>query len=157
MDDQIAFCGGLHPQPTEDSHVKLVDIHTGVVRIIGAGAWWAEGTPSEIAKVNHWHCAGSDDGRWVVSDNWHGDLWLHEGKTARSHMLTQGHRTYGKASTPKWAGTADGTQVVFCSHLLGNPNVCVATIPQALQDGNITPKREKPEAAKSGSGAKKQD
>ncbi len=141
VEDQIAFCGGQHAKPTEDASVKLVNIRTGVVRIIGSGSWWKQGKPEEIAKYNHWHCAGSDDGRWVVSDNWHGDLWLHEGKTARSFLLTQGHRTYGKGEHPEMGWNRDGTQVIFCSHKLGNPNVCVATIPEPMQKANITPKK----------------
>lgn len=143
VDDQIAFCGGLHLKPLEDSHVKLLDIHTGQIRILGAGAWWEGATPEQLGKCNHWHCAGSDDGRWVVSDNWHGDLWLHEGKTARSFLLTQGHRTYGKGDHPEMGWDRKGEQLVFCSHKLGNPNVCIVKIPKNLQDANLTPKREK--------------
>ena len=141
VDDQIAFCGGTHEPPTEDSHVKLVDVHSGQVRILGAGSWWKEGKPSEIAKYNHWHCAGSDDGRWVVSDNWHGDLWLHEGQTARSVLLTQGHRTYGKGAHPEMGWDRNGEKIVFASQKRGNVDVCIVTIPDALQKANITTKR----------------
>jgi oligogalacturonide lyase len=133
-DDQLVFCGGLHPKPTEDAHVKVVNVHSGVVRILGAGSWWPGATPAEIAKRNFWHCAGSDDGRWVAADNWHGDITLFEGTTARPRVLTVGHRTYGQGEHPHVGWDRQGQQVVFTSHRFGNPDVCVATIPAAWQE-----------------------
>lgn len=135
-DEQIVFCGGLHPKPTEDSHVKVVNVRTGEVRILGAGSWWPEGTPAEISKRNYWHCAGSDDGHWVAADNWHGDITLFEGKTTRARTLTTKHRTYGGGAHPHVGWDRRGEQVVFTSHKLGSPDVCIATIPQAWQDDN---------------------
>jgi hypothetical protein len=129
IDDQLLFVGGVHPEPNEDSHVKVVDVTTGIVRIIGAGAWWPQGTDEAIARVNWWHPSGSVDGYWVAADNWHGDIMLFEGKTTRPRLLTQGHRTYGHGEHPHvgWDRTADA--VVFTSHKLGSPDVCIATIP----------------------------
>ncbi len=140
-EDQLVFCGGVHPKPTEDAHVKVVHIRTGQVRILGAGSWWAGATPEGISKWNHWHCSGSDDGRWVASDNWHGDITLFEGRTTRPRLLTQGHRTYGKGDHPHVGWDRRGEQVIFASHLLGDPNVCVATIPEAMQKENPTARR----------------
>jgi oligogalacturonide lyase len=134
VNDQILFCGGKSPTATEVSHVKVLNIYSGEVRIAGAGAWWPEGTPAEAARVNWWHVAGSADGRWVAADNWHGGIMLFEGKTTRPHLLTNGHRTYGKGDHPHVGWDRKGEKVVFCSELLGNPNVCVATIPKAWQD-----------------------
>jgi hypothetical protein len=139
VDDQLVFCGGLHPKPTEDSHVKTVNVHSGVTRILGAGAWWPGATPAEVAKLNFWHCAGSDDGRWVAADNWHGDITLFEGHTTRPRVLTVGHRTYGRGEHPHVGWDPKGRQVVFTSHRLGNADVCVATIPDAWQQANPTP------------------
>jgi len=136
VDDQILFCGGTHTKPTENSHVKVFDTKTGVVRIIGAGSWWAGGTPEEISKYNWWHADGSDDGRWVVADNWHGDIILFEGKTTRPRMLTLGHRTYGEGSHPHVGFDRAGKSVIFTSHLLGDENVCIAEIPDAWQREN---------------------
>lgn len=135
-DEQLVFCGGLHPQPTEDAHVKVVNVNTGDVRILGAGAWWPGGTDVEVAKRNFWHCAGSDDGRWVVADNWHGDITIFEGKTTRPRLLTQGHRTYGGGDHPHPGWDRNGEQIVFTSHKLGDPNVCVVTIPRTWQEEN---------------------
>lgn len=136
VNDQILFCGGTHAEPTEDAHVKVLNIHSGEVRIVGAGAWWAGGAPSEIAKENWWHADGGPYGRWVVADNWHGDIVLFQANTTRERELTLGHRTYGKGDHPHVGWDNRGAQVVFTSHLLGDPNVCVATIPQAWQDEN---------------------
>ena len=132
--DRLLFCGGIHPKPGEDSHVKVLDMRTGEVRIIGEGAWWPGGSESEIAKRNWWHASGSEDGRWVAADNWHGDIMLFEGKTSRPRLLTAGHRTYGKGEHPHVGWDRAGRQVVFTSHLLGSPDVCVATVPEAWQD-----------------------
>jgi hypothetical protein len=136
VNDQLIFCGGTHPMPTEDSHVKVLDTHTGSVRVIGTGSWWQGATPEQLAKVNWWHSDGSDDGRWVVADNWYGDIMLFEGKTTRPHLLTGGHRTYGHGDHPHVGFDRACRQVVFTSGLLGNANVCVATIPKDWQEKN---------------------
>lgn len=132
--DQMLFCGGKSPTASVLSHVKALDIHTGEVRVVGAGTWWPEGTPAETARLNWWHAAGTPDGRWVAADNWHGDIMLFEGKTTRPHLLTAGHRTYGKGEHPHVGWDRKGEKVVFASHLLGNLDVCVATIPHAWQE-----------------------
>jgi hypothetical protein len=109
---------------------------TGTVRVVGTGAWWADGTPETISRYNWWHADGSDDGRWIVADNWHGDIMLFEGKTTRPRLLTGNHRTYGKGNHPHVGFDRAGKSVVFASHLLGDENVCVATIPEAWQREN---------------------
>lgn len=134
MHDQLLFCGGKSSTEAVLSHVKVLNIYSGEVRIVGAGAWWPEATPSEAARLNWWHAAGSADGRWIAADNWHGDIMLFEGKTTRPHLLTSGHRTYGKGEHPHVGWDRKGEKVIFGSHLLGNLNVCVATIPKAWQD-----------------------
>ncbi|GMW00483.1 MAG: hypothetical protein AMXMBFR84_16200 [Candidatus Hydrogenedentota bacterium] len=139
VDDQIIFCGGVNPKPTEDSHVKVLNIYNGQVRIAGAGAWWPAATPETITRLNWWHAAGSADGRWIIADNWHGDLMLFEGQTTRPKLLTKDHRTYGKGDHPHVGWDRTGRQAVFTSHRLGNPDVCVATIPEQWQADNSTP------------------
>ena len=135
-EDRMVFCSGIHPEPVEDAHVKVINLKTGVVRIIGTGAWWPTGQDEEVAKQNFWHCSGSEDGRWVAADNWHGDITIFEGKTSRPRTLTVGHRTYGHGDHPHVGWDRQGKQVVFTSHMLGDPNVCVATIPDAWQQAN---------------------
>ena len=135
VNDQLLFCGGKSSTPgAELSHVKVLNIYSGRVRIVGAGAGWPQATPAEAARLNWWHAAGSADGRWVAADNWHGDIMLFEGKTTRPHLLTTGHRTYGQGEHPHVGWDRKGEKVVFGSHLLGNLNVCDATIPKAWQD-----------------------
>ncbi len=136
VNNQVMFCGGTHPKPAEDAHVKLLDLTTGVVRVVGPGAWWQGASASELAKVNWWHSSGSRDGRWLAADNWHGDIMLWEGKTTRPRLLTSGHRTYGKGEHPHVAWDQAGKAVIFTSEMLGDPNVCVATIPEAWQAAN---------------------
>jgi oligogalacturonide lyase len=134
VNDQILFCGGKSSTPAVLSHVKALNIYSGEVRIAGAGAWWPEASPSEAARLNWWHAAGSANGRWIAADNWHGDIMLFEGKTTRPHLLTSGHRTYGQGEHPHVGWDRKGEKVVFGSHLLGNLNACVATIPKAWRD-----------------------
>ena len=131
--DELIFCGGLRPKPTEDSHLKAIDMRGGTVRILGEGSWWPEGSPSEIAKRNWWHAAGSPDGRWMAADNWHGDIMLFDRKTSRPHLLTTGHRSYGGGEHPEVGWDRAGRQVIFGSHLIGTVTVCVATIPESWQ------------------------
>lgn len=134
VNDQMGFCGGLHPKPTEDSHVKLLDIRRGTVRVIATGSWWPDATPDHIARQNWWHASGSEDGCWIAADNWHGDIALFDGKTGRMRRLTGGHRTYGGGEHPEVGWDRRGKQVVFASHKRGDVTVCVATIPKAWQE-----------------------
>ncbi len=134
--DQLIFCGGTRPKPTEDSHVKVLDLATGIVRVIGTGTWWTKGEPEEVSRYNWWHADGSDDGRWIVADNWHGDIAVFEGKTTRQRLLTQNHRTYGQGAHPHVGFDRAGKSVIFVSHKRGNPDVCVATLPEAWQREN---------------------
>ncbi|MCP4645436.1 MAG: hypothetical protein GY851_33640 [bacterium] len=135
VNDLIIFCGGIHPKPQEDAHVKTLDPHSGEVRIVGAGAWWPEATAVELARRNWWHPSGSHDGLWIAADNWHGDIMLFEGPTTRPRLLTQGHRTYGGGRHPEVGWDRRGEQVIFASHKLDEGiHVCVATIPDAWQE-----------------------
>ena len=59
---------------------------------------------------------------------------LFEGKTTRPHLLTSGHRTYGGGEHPHVGWDRKGEKVVFASHMLGNLDVCVATIPKTWQN-----------------------
>ena len=134
--DHMVFYGGTHPEPLLDSHCKVINVHTGVIRVIGAGAWWEGGTPAALTKENWWHGNGSDDGRWVVGDNWHGDIALFEAKTTRKRILTTNHRTYGGGQHPHVSFDRVGKQVIFASNKLGDVNVCVATVPDVWQTEN---------------------
>ncbi len=130
VNGQMIFTGGLHPEPTEDSHVKLLNPETGEVRVVGVGAWWPSGEDEAIAKQNHWHASGSPDGRWIASDNWHGDITLFEAETTRPRELTLGHRVYGGGAHPHVGWDRAGKQVIFTSYKRGDANVCIATIPE---------------------------
>jgi oligogalacturonide lyase len=132
-DFTITFCGGWHPQPKEDADVKVMDIRDGTVRILGKGSWWPEASSAQLARWNWWHAAGHENGRWVAADNWHGDIGIFHGKTTRTYILTRDHRTYGRGAHPEVGWDRRGEQVVFCSHKLGNPDVCVAAIPAQWQ------------------------
>jgi hypothetical protein len=130
----MLFCGGKSSGRAVLSHVKVLNIHSGEVRIAGAGTWLPEAAPEGLARLNWWHASGSSDGRWIAADNWHGDIMLFEGKTTRPHLLTSNHRTYGKGEHPHVGWDRKGEKVIFASHMFGDLNVCVAKIPKAWQD-----------------------
>jgi len=133
VNDQMTFCGGYR---NEESHVKIVNIHTQVTRVIGAGSWWPECTPFELSKYNWWHASGSRDGRWVAADNWHGHIAIIDARTSHLRLLTVGHRPYGDVRTehPHVGWAPDSRSVEFTSHKRGNPDVCIAYLPAAWND-----------------------
>lgn len=126
-EDRLTFCGGHHV-PLE-SHVKVFDLRTGRVSIVGAANWWPRGPKDDIAKRSWWHAAGSGDGRWVVADSFYGDIVLFDGRTTQERFLTGGHRTYGKGPHchPGWGPSSD--RVVFNSDQKGNRDVVIAYVP----------------------------
>lgn len=128
--DQLTFCGGYRDG---ESHVKVINPHTGEVRIIGAGAWWPQGTSAELARLNWWHAAGDPTGRWVAADNWHGHIMIFDATTTQPHLLTVGHRTYGHGEHPEPGWDWKGERVEFNSNMFGNTDVCVATVPKTFQ------------------------
>lgn len=126
IDDQLTFCGGYL---NEESHVKLVSIHDQRTRIIGAGAWWEEGKPAELAKYNWWHASGARDGKWVATDNWHGRIAVIDMRTSHLRLLTTNHRTYGKGEHPHVGWAPDSKSVEFTSNRYGNADVVIAYLP----------------------------
>jgi hypothetical protein len=135
VDNQVTFCSGLrHDGISEEAHVKAIEIDSGVARIIGAGAWWPSGTAREISKRNWWHCSGAPNGKWVAGDNWHGDIGISSAKTARTRILTENHREYGKGDHPHVGWDPSGKKVVFTSHRHGSSDVCVGIIPEDWED-----------------------
>ena len=133
VNDQMTFCGGYRQ---EHSHVKIVDIHTQVTRILGAGSWWEGGTPEELSRYNWWHASGSRDGRWIAADNWHGEIAIIDARTSHLRWLTKGHRIYGNVAVehPHVGWAPDSKSVEFTSHKRGNPDVCIAYLPEAWYD-----------------------
>lgn len=127
LNDQITFIGGHRK---EEGHVKVLDLKTGEIRIIGAGAWWENGEPAELAKENWWHQSGSPDGTWVAGDNWHGIIAIFNARTTEKKILSSGHRIYGSGAHLHVGWDLFGKRVQFTSNKLGNPDVCVAIIPE---------------------------
>jgi oligogalacturonide lyase len=133
VNDQMTFCGGYRD---EHSHVKLIDLKTQTTRIIGAGTWWKEGTPFELSKYNWWHASGSRDGKWVATDNWHGHIALIDARNSHLRLLTTWHRPYGFVGIehPHVGWAPDCKSVEFTSHKRGNPDVCIAYLPNEWND-----------------------
>lgn len=127
VNDQMTFIGGSNP---EEAHLKVIDLKTGEIRIIGAGAWWEGADAKEISKYNWWHGSGGPDGKWVAGDNWHGIIALFNAKTTVKRILTSGHRTYGKGGHPHVGWDLKGESVEFTSNKYGNTDVCIAVVPK---------------------------
>lgn len=126
VNDQLTFCGGYR---IEQSHLKIVDIHTNKTRILGGGSWLPDRTPFELSQFNWWHASGSWDGKWVAADNWHGHIAIVDERTSHLRLLTQNHRTYGGGDHPHVGWAPDSKSVEFTSHKRGNPDVCIAYLP----------------------------
>lgn len=126
--DQLTFIGGNRK---EEAHVKVIDIKTGEIRIVGAGAWVEGVKASELSRENWWHASGSRDGRWVAGDNWHGIIAIFDARTTRKRLLTTGHRTYGKGAHPHVGWDLNSTSVEFTSNKLGSPDVCIGELPKS--------------------------
>ncbi len=131
VNDQMTFLGGHHHVgDCEEGHVKVFDRKTGVIRIIGAGAWLDDITGRQLARVNWWHASGSPDGKWIAADNWHGIVVLFNARTTEKKILTTGHRTYGGGHHLHVGWDCAGKYVEFTSNKRGNPDVCIAVIPK---------------------------
>lgn len=130
INDQMTFVDGHHHDgDREEGNVKVFDLKTGDIRIIGAGAWIDDGTAEQLSRVNWWHACGSPDGKWVVADNWHGIVALFNAKTTEKKILATGHRTYGHGQHLHAGWDLAGKRVEFTSNKLGNPDVCVVEVP----------------------------
>ena len=131
VNDQMTFIGGHHHEgDREEGNVKVFDLKTGDIRIIGAGAWLEDASGYQLSQVNWWHASGSPNGKWVAADNWHGTVALFNGKTTEKKILTTGHRTYGGGLHLHVGWDLNGECVEFTSSKLGNPDVCIAEIPE---------------------------
>jgi hypothetical protein len=126
--DSLTFCGGYRDK---ESDVKVINAHTGEVRIVGAGAWvpWSGNGDDVLNRWNWWHAAGHESGRRIVADNWYGDIVVFDGHTTQMHRLTLGHRKYGGGIHPEPGWDRSGRRVVFNSQVLGGEHVCIATLP----------------------------
>ena len=128
VNDQMTFCGGYRK---EQSHVKVVDIHNQITRILGGGSWLPDRTPAELSQFNWWHASGARNGRWVAADSWHGHIAVIDARTSHLRLLTKNHRTYGHVGVPHphvgWA--PDSKSVEFTSHKRGNADLCIAWLP----------------------------
>ena len=135
--DQIIFCSGENNQgDSVEAHVKVYDPRINRTYIIGPGSWWDGCTPEEVAKVNYWHSSGSPDGRFAAGDNWHGRIALFSAKTARTRILTTGHRTYGKGAHPHVGWSPSSSKLLLASNRFGNIDVCIAVMPDEWLNKN---------------------
>ncbi len=131
VNDQLTFCGGYRH---EQSHLKVIDIHTQKTRILGGGSWLPDKSPFELSQFNWWHASGSQDGKWVAADNWHGHIAIIDERTSHLRLLTKNHRIYGGGDHPHVGWAPDSKSVEFTSHTRGNPDVCIAYLPEAWND-----------------------
>ena len=127
-EDRLTFCGGHHPH---EQHVKVYDLATRRISIVGAGSWWPDATPAQITKRGWWHAAGSPNGRWVVADTFHGDIVIFDAYTTEERPLSLDHRAYGKGGQHPhvgWSPSSD--RVIFTSNKRGNPDVVITYLPK---------------------------
>ena len=142
VNNQMTFCGAYRK---EHSHVKVIDLASQTVRIIGAGSWWEGGEPVELSQYNWWHASGARNGRWVATDNWHGHIAIIDARTTHLRLLSTGHRPYGDVGTehPHVGWAPDSRSVEFTSHKRGNPDVVITYLPEAWNDPFLPVKKLK--------------
>jgi len=131
VNDQMTFCGAYR---NEHSHLKIIDLKTQKVRILGGGAWLPNKSPFELSQFNWWHASGSMDGRWIAADNWHGHIAIVDERTSHLRLLTKNHRIYGGGDHPHVGWSPDSKSVEFTSLIKGNADVCIAYLPEAWID-----------------------
>jgi hypothetical protein len=127
VNDQITFIGGHNPQ---EAHMKVLNITTGEIRIVGSGSWWQGAEAAKISQYNWWHGSGSPDGRWVAADNWHGIIAIFDAKTTEKRIISSGNRIYGGGPHPHVGWDLTGDAVEFTSNIYGNADVCIGVIPE---------------------------
>ncbi len=86
---------------------------------------------------NIWHVGGSEDGNWVVGDDFQRNLWLIDRHTKEMILLTAGHKTTAQDHvhpTFKPDGSAIEIQSAMLSEDGRSMNICIVKMPQALLD-----------------------
>jgi oligogalacturonide lyase len=68
-----------------------------------------------LNQRKYWHVGGSPDGKWAVGDTFDGEIYLIDGETGKSRLLTQGHRPDRATVHPHPSFSPDGSSVLFCS------------------------------------------
>lgn len=131
VNDQMTFCGGYR---TEQSHLKVIDIHTQKTRILGGGAWLPETSPFKLSQFNWWHASGARNGKWVAADSWHGHIAIVDERTSHLRLLTKNHRIYGHGDHPHVGWAPDSKSVEFTTNKRGNSDVCIAYLPTEWDD-----------------------
>ncbi len=84
---------------------------------------------------NIWHVGGSQDGHWVVGDDFARNLWLIDRHTKEVILLTAGHKTTARDHvhpTFKPDGTAIQIQSAMLSEDGRSMNICIVKMPEEL-------------------------
>jgi len=96
-------------------------------------------------NYNWWHASGAPNGRWVAADNWHGHIGITDERSSHMRILTKNHRTYGGGEHPHVGWAPDSKSVEFTSHKHGNPDVCIAYLPEAWNNPYMESYTSEPE------------
>lgn len=86
---------------------------------------------------NIWHVGGSEDGHWVVGDDFKRNLWLIDRHTKEVILLSAGHKTTARDHvhpTFKPDGTAIEIQSAMLAEDGRSMNICIVKMPQELLD-----------------------
>lgn len=85
-----------------------------------------------LNQRKYWHVGGSPDGKWAVGDTFNGEIYLINGDTGKSKLLTQGHRPRGATVHPHPSFSPDGLSVLFCSEKNGNWDLFLVQLNQQM-------------------------
>lgn len=83
-----------------------------------------------LDQKKYWHVGASPDGKWAVGDTFDGKLYLINGDTGHTKLLTQGHRPRGATVHPHPSFSPDGSSLLFCSEKNGNWDLFLVRLQQ---------------------------
>lgn len=118
--DHIAFSIMAHlprlrKRPTG---IALLNLRTEEMRIVGQvdgrGTFQFAGAPTE--GRGFWHCNGSPDGRWIVGDDFAGNIHLIDRASGETTLLSSGHQMRPDHAHP--AFSPDSRRILIQSGLL---------------------------------------
>lgn len=89
----------------------------------------AEGTMEILSQYPAWHTHGSNNGKWVLGDDFDRNIWLIRPETKERKLLTQGHNGEGFKTHPHASFTPDGNGLVFNSSKYGKNQIFYMPLP----------------------------
>lgn len=111
---------------TKPSGIFMLNLRTNQVKVL-----------DQADKGGYWHCAGTEDRKWVVGDTFDGNLYRLNVENSKVDLLTAAHRPnstdpFTKEPHSHHSISPDGKWVLFNSGLLGNSDLMMVPLQETL-------------------------